>query len=752
MRALSRIFATLLLILFVFVALSLFGSWRLRHVLAPQRMISARLAGEPLSPDEVAAAAARTREIAFARDWDTTAQAISLFLCCGLCVLGLSLRARAGREAARREDAELQLAREQRALEKRIQDRTRELRQEVEERRRAEDLNRGQKQVLEMLADPGQRKTEDILRHLTSTVAAQRRSWECSLHLMDKPGKTLQLAASSDVNQKLRRYLGSIVADFPDAPEGQACSLGKTCVVENMTDLRRPWSELLVANGILSAWSVPIRTTERIAGTLTVYCRLRSGPTQRDLELIEAAAGLAALVIEHRRIHDELVHNAYQDALTGVPNRRAGELSLRNAIETARLSGQPVSIFWIDLNRFKRVNDQHGHAAGDEVLRAVARRLGSHPLVNGSMARMGGDEFLVLIPGEQAADGTTAICLQLGEVIAAPISTSAGVLSLSGSIGVCCYPRDGGSSDTLERNADFAMYRAKSNAAGFCVFSQDMSEEVHQALELEQALSVSIEKNLLRLVYQPIYARDGGLAGFEALLRFRHPQLGEISPARFIPKAEETGLIVPIGEWVVRESCRQLQTWLAAGFAPVSMSVNISALQLAHEDFAETMARILNECAVPPELLTIELTETAMMANYDAAAAQMSLLKEFGVRIALDDFGTGYSSLSCLHKLPIDMLKIDRSFTERLAEPEGTRPIVEAMIAMSRHLGVFVVAEGVETTEQRRILEEAGCNALQGNLFARPMPAEDAKRHLTADRDRPRLRSRRRPRPKAMQA
>lgn len=214
--------------------------------------------------------------------------------------------------------------------------------------------------------------------------------------------------------------------------------------------------------------------------------------------------------------------------------------------------------------------------------------------------------------------------------------------------------------------------------------------------------------------------------GFEALLRFRHPVLGEISPARFIPKAEETGLIVPIGEWVLREACRQLHDWIAAGYEPVRISINISAVQLARNDFAETVARVLCECDVPPDLLALELTETAVIGNHDAAVTQMLLLKEFGVRIALDDFGTGYSSLSYLHKLPIDVLKVDRSFTERLADPDGTRPIVEAVIAMARHLGVYVVAEGVETAEQRHILQEAGCNALQGYLLGRPMSAEDA--------------------------
>ena len=279
------------------------------------------------------------------------------------------------------------------------------------------------------------------------------------------------------------------------------------------------------------------------------------------------------------------------------------------------------------------------------------------------------------------------------------------------------------------------MYRAKSTGTSFCIFSPAMDEEVSESLELEQALREAIEHNDLRMVYQPIYACAGGLSGFEALVRFRSPKLGDISPARFIPKAEETGLIAPIGEWVLRRSCRQLCAWLAAGFAPVRMCINISAVQIARNDFAETVAGILSESGVPPELLTLELTETAVMNNPDAAARQMFLLKEFGVRLALDDFGTGYSSLSYLHKLPIDVLKIDRSFTERLAEVDGTRPIVEAVIAMARHLGVYVVAEGVETMEQQRILEQAGCDALQGYLFARALPPEEAEKHLAANAD-----------------
>ena len=398
-RVLNRAFAALLVVLLVFVALGLVGSWQVRYRLLPQSMISELLVLKPSHTDDPGELKARVKAIVEARDWDTSTQIVSLALACLLCALGLGLRARAARESLRLEEGQLQLEREQRALEKRIEERTRALSREVEQRRHAEDLTRGQKQVLQMLADPRQLKTEDILRQLTATMAAQQRSWECALHLVDPTGKTLQLVASSNVDEKLRRYLVSIGADFPDAPEGQACSSGSTFVVEKMTNVRRPWSELLVANGIFSAWSVPFRNLDKVAGTLTVYCRLHAGPSPRDLELTEAAAGLAALVIEHRRIHDELVHNAYHDALTGIPNRRGGVLALQRALETAHQRSEPLSLFWIDLDRFKRINDQHGHGAGDEVLGAMARRLGSHTLVNGNIARIGGDEFLVMIPG-----------------------------------------------------------------------------------------------------------------------------------------------------------------------------------------------------------------------------------------------------------------------------------------------------------------------------------------------------------------
>jgi EAL domain-containing protein (putative c-di-GMP-specific phosphodiesterase class I) len=240
-------------------------------------------------------------------------------------------------------------------------------------------------------------------------------------------------------------------------------------------------------------------------------------------------------------------------------------------------------------------------------------------------------------------------------------------------------------------------------------------------------LSVALDQNLLGIVYQPIYAADGNLTGFESLTRFHHPVLGSVSPARFIPVAEETGQIVAIGTWVMRQACIQLKAWHDAGYPPVHVAVNISALQFARSDFAETVAAILNECGLSPAHLVLELTESVVMEDYGAVVKQMNLLKQLGVRIAMDDFGTGYSSLSYIHRLPIDILKIDRSFIEKVAEQDGTRPIVEAVIAMAGHLGLVVVAEGVETREQQEILHLAGCDGFQGYLYAQPMPPGDAE-------------------------
>jgi len=707
--AIARMFVALLFALFVLVGLSLAGSWTAGHRAASKATVEFTANSSSAHAADKGKQTTQDSGNRTLRDWTMAAEGISLMLCGALLGIGLRIRSQATNESKRNEATERALNRERNALEEQIEDRTRDLSQEVEELRRTEEMNRGQKQVLEMLAAPGELETEDILRHLTETVAAQHSSWKCALHLVARGGKALQLVANSDVNENLKNYMDSIGAGFPDAPETLACTTGQIHIVEHLDELQQPWSETLVANGILSAWSVPFRinASSNVAGALTVYSSSPDKPTARQLEMVETAARTADVVIEHRRIHSELIRNAYQDALTGLPNRRAGEQAIESAMKLASLRGGSVAVLWIDINRFKRINDQYGHDAGDKVLRTIADRLRRHPLTAGNVARMGEDEFLVLVHGQSDSLDPVEISRRLGTLIAKAVHAASALICVNASMGICAYPQDGASVDSLERNATFALYRAKSTGAAYCVFSLAMSEEASEAQEIEEALNCAIEKNYLRLVYQPLYSQGGELTGFEALLRLQHPRLGNIPPNRFIPIAEETRLIVPIGNWVLREACRQLRAWHEAGHRRVHMAVNISALQFARDDFADSVARIFTECNLAPEHLILELTESVVMEDYDIVVRQMNLLKQCGVRIAMDDFGTGYSSLSYIQRIPIDVLKIDRSFIERLADPEGTRPIVEAVIAMARHLGLQVVAEGVETAEQQDILQQA---------------------------------------------
>jgi diguanylate cyclase (GGDEF)-like protein len=722
--ATSRVFASLLFSLFVLVGLSLAGSWNLEHAKpvysaspSTQARIEPSRRESPVQPGGIRAI----------WNWMTIAQGLALVVCAGLYGVNLRLRAKAAREERAKQAAEL-------ALERRVEERTRELRQEVEDRRRVEHLNRGQKQILEMLSDPGDLKTEDILRCLAEVVASRNQGWECAVHLVERRGKSFHLAATSEVAERLKGYLEDVGTEYPDTPECQACASGETHIVEHLSDVGLLWSELLVATGIFSAWAIPFcaNGSTRLAGTLTVYSRSHCKPTARELEMAESAAKLAGLVVEHRRLRTELLHNAYQDVVTGLPNRRAGVQAIEAAIQKAGRRKESVAVLWIDINRFKRINDQYGHDAGDHVLRTIAERLRRNPLSSGTVARMGEDEFLVVIPGTKDSLDTVEISRRLGTAISKPIYSGAAKISISASIGVCQYPQDGNTADMLERHADFAVYRAKSTGESYCIFSSAMSQEAGEALEIEEALGVALEKNYLRLAYQPLYSHDGELTGFEALLRFHHPKLGNIPPSRFIPVAEDTRLIVPIGNWVLREACRQLKAWQLAGLPHVRMAVNISAWQFARDDFADTVAGIFTECRLNPEHLILELTESVVMEDYAAVVRQMNLMRQCGVHIAMDDFGTGYSSLSYIHRIPVDVLKIDRSFIERLADPEGTRPIVEAVIAMAKHLGLHVVAEGVETQEQQDILQQAGCQGFQGFLFARPLPPEEAESCLKA--------------------
>jgi diguanylate cyclase (GGDEF)-like protein len=421
---------------------------------------------------------------------------------------------------------------------------------------------------------------------------------------------------------------------------------------------------------------------------------------------------------------EQMEHQAHHDSLTSLANRLMFDQSLRDSLAVAERTASRVGLLYLDLDRFKAINDSLGHAAGDILLKQAAGRLTSLLPEGAFLARLGGDEFAFLLPGISARAEAEATALRIVEALAAPFMIGGSPWHCPASIGISLFPDDARSASVLQRNADTALYRAKRTAPGqFVTFDHFMSEQAGRSVLVEKALRRALEENQFSVAYQPQYRAEGGLHGFEALLRLNDPVLGPVSPDEFIAVAEEIGLIVPVGEWVLREACRQWVAWNREGDLAVSMAVNVSRLQLERGDFPALVRSVLAQTGMPPELLELELTETGIFANSHAALLE---IKATGVRISVDDFGTGFSSLSSLHRLPVDVVKIDRSFVRDAACTPGTLPFIRTIVSLARSLGIKTVAEGVETPSQMDAVKNAGCDIVQGYLLARPLTAANA--------------------------
>ena len=448
--------------------------------------------------------------------------------------------------------------------------------------------------------------------------------------------------------------------------------------------------------------------------------------------------GVASDISERKSHAERMAYQATHDALTGLPNRNLLADRVEQAIALARRNEQHVAVLFLDIDGFKYINDSFGHAFGDALLRSVAARLEVVVRESDAVARLGGDEFVILLPDLADAEGAVRVASKVLEAISVPMPQDGREVHLSASIGISVFPQDADTCDGLLQYADVAMYRAKANGRnGFRCYSKEMGAQAQRRTELEAALRVALERNQLELYYQPQVDRDGGrIVGVEALLRWHHPELGMVSPAQFIPLAEETGLIVPIGEWVLRTACAQAEAWHAAGHAELSVAVNMSAKQFQQQDIPSLVRDVLRGTRLPARCLELELTESALMHDTDAAIQTMRHIKDLGVRLALDDFGTGYSSLSYLKRFPIDVLKIDQSFTFEVTTDDGAASITRAIIAMARSLNMSTVAEGVETRAQLEFLGALGCDVMQGYHIGRPMPAELVTALLSDDRGR----------------
>jgi len=678
-----------------------------------------------------AANSARLQESRLIGIWNNAFEVFACVLIVCSFWFAIRLHRRTRREELARFKMEQEMAAERRDMERRIQKRTMALEDEVGERKRVERLSRGRNRILEMVAS--NEPVVEILQVLAMTIAEFSSTWACAVHIMN--AGSLDLVASSGLNPKILQKIRTISMGFSGAPESVAISCGRAHLIVDLGQEHKTWSELLRAHGLQSAWSAPFIAADGIAlGTLTVYTLLKWNPSEADIEMLESARNMAAMVVERSRFQTQLLEHAYQDSLTGLPNRRTGRDRLESATARAERAGNRIAVLWIDLNRFKHINDQYGHPVGDAVLQHVAERLSSRLRASDTVARMGGDEFMALIEGVAGTAEAEALSADLLQLLAQPMKIGGQDLTVTASIGICIYPDDAKTVDSLAKRADKAMYAAKFDHCGVLSFSPEMDQESSQRAQLEDELSRALDSNAFSLVYQPICQRDGVLQGFEALLRFHSPKLGSVSPTHFIPIVEEMQLIVPIGEWVLRETCVQIGKWREEGHDSVAVSVNISPVQFARHDFADTVEAILAETGQQGTSLVLELTEGSVMHDFTESSCQMKRLKNLGVRIAIDDFGTGYSSLSYLHRLPIDVLKIDRSFIEKLEEADGTRPIVEAVLSMARTLGLSVVAEGVETLSQLNVLIESNCDLVQGYYFSRPIGRDVAAGFLKSGR------------------
>jgi diguanylate cyclase (GGDEF)-like protein/PAS domain S-box-containing protein len=490
--------------------------------------------------------------------------------------------------------------------------------------------------------------------------------------------------------------------------------------------------------------SLAVRQNKTVSLTANCILIRRDGyesPIEDSAAPIHDRSGhiTGAVIVFHdvsaaRQMSLQLSHLAQHDSLTDLPNRMLLNDRLQQAITMAKRHGYRIAVLFMDLDRFKHINDSLGHVVGDQLLQAVASRLERCVRESDTVGRQGGDEFVVVLSELEAAENAGISAAKLLAALTLPYHIGQHDVIVPVSIGVSIYPDDGDSAEALIRNADTAMYHAKENGRNnYQFFKQEMNIRASERQFIESGLRVALERNEFSLHYQPkIDLSTGAVTGVEALLRWKHPERGFIPPAQFIPIAEDTGLILPIGNWVLREACKQSRAWLDAGFAPMPMAVNISAVEFRSKDFLESVRGILHESKLDPHCLELELTESVLMKHAESTVTMLKALKEIGVQLTVDDFGTGYSSLSYLRQFPVDSLKVDQSFVHEISSHKDDAAIVSAVISMGNSLKKRVIAEGVETREQLDFLTAEGCEEAQGYYFNRPMVADQFAKLLEA--------------------
>ena len=590
-------------------------------------------------------------------------------------------------------------------------------------RKRLELQSENERSVLELLARG--ESLPVLLNHLISSYEAIYPGMLCSVLLLSQDGRHLVHGAAPSLPAAYREAIdGSPIGDCAGSC-GTAAYTGKTVIVTDIAHdpLWRDYKDLALSHGLAACWSVPILSTHgQVLGTFALYYSAPRSPQAAELAALERGAHLASLAIERAQTEARVVQLAHFDSLTGLPNQVLLKDRIAHSMSMSQRANTQMALMFLDLDHFKNVNDTLGHRIGDELLIQLAARLKALLREEDTLSRLGGDEFIVVLPGTNI-DGAAHVAEKLLETVAEPYQIEQYELVVTPSLGIAMYPFDGTDFDKLYQCADVAMYRAKKDGRNcFRFFTVEMQERSARRLQLENALRHALVREQFQLHYQPqISMHDGRITGAEALLRWHHPELGMVSPAEFIPVAEESGLILSIGEWVLRNAVQQAKRWMDNGQAAITIAVNLSAVQFRQAHLPELIVQILEEVHLSPQYIELELTESVAMEVPLAAIAVMDELHAHGIRMSIDDFGTGYSSLSYLRKFKINKLKIDQSFVCNIAEDPESRAIVAAIITLADSLGFQTIAEGVETAGQLEFLRQKGCGEAQGYYFSKAL-------------------------------
>lgn len=598
--------------------------------------------------------------------------------------------------------------------------------QDVTKQKELEALLSGQNRILEMIAKGA--SFPEVLDNIILWIERFMNGARCSIMIADQEGNRLVHGSSPSLPDKYNEAVNGIPIGPSVGSCGTAAYLRRSVTVTDIgTDpLWADYRDLALSCGLKACWSSPLfDDDQRVIGTFGLYYDHSSSPREKDMQTIQKATDLTSLAIQHYRAKEKINFMAYHDALTGLPNRRLFDQRVCAAVEKTKLGdGEQLCLMFLDLDRFKIVNDSLGHKMGDKLLRCVSDKLkkclGNEALIS----RQGGDEFSILLENTTKAEAQA--------VADSILNTMSGLFLIDGtevyittSIGMCFYPDDGENLGVLLSKADVAMYQTKKQGRNnYQTYDVLLDKKAFEKLQIEIELRRALERNEFELHYQPIFNLcSNKIVGAEALLRWKNEKVGSVPPQQFIPIAEETGMIVPIGEWVLKTALLQLKSWHLEGIEPLTISVNLSIRQFYQPNLIQMIRETLQEADVKPCCLTIEITESMTM-DVEAANFILHELKKLGVNISIDDFGTGYSSLNYLKRFPIDHLKIDRSFIQDIANNKSDENIATTIILMAHNLGLSVIAEGIETEEQLALLKQHRCNEAQGYLFSKPVPAE----------------------------